>query len=177
MNHIKFFIQRTYGASKNCLHTAVDYGMIPEELKDYRQEQFVIFDLESGERESDLETKMEVNGVHKVISIGASSSLPVDDKYFARKSSAPEHSTELVSSFLDWLFDVEKVYRTTVPEEILDAFPDEDDEYTSDVCDKVRAERELRKYAAMPVYGYNSGKSIQYGPYQMGSYHMTHIFI
>ena len=67
--------------------------MIPEELKSYRQEQFVIFDLESGERESDLDTKMEVNGVHKVISIGASSSLPVEDKYFARKSSAPEHST------------------------------------------------------------------------------------
>ena len=63
---------------------------------------------------------------------------------------------------------MEKVYRSTVPEEILDAFPDEDDEYTSDVCDKVRAERELRKYAAMPVYGYNSGKSIQYGLYSMG---------
>ena len=151
--------------------------MIPEELKNYRQEQFVIFDLESGERESDLDTKMEVNGVHKVISIGASSSLPVDDKYFARKSSAPEHSTELVAEFLDWLFEVEKIYRTTVPDEILDAFPDEDDEFTSDVCDKVRVERELRKYAAMPVYGYNSGKSIQYEPYHMCSYHMTHIFI
>ena len=82
--------------------------MIPEALKDYRQEQFVIFDLKSGERESDLEIKMEVNGVH---------------------------STELVSSFLDWLFDMEKVYRTPIPEEILDAFPDEDDEYTIDVCD------------------------------------------
>ena len=108
-----------------------------------------------------------MNGVHKVISIGASSSLPVSDKYFARKSSAPEHSTELVAEFLDWLFEVEKIYRTTVPGEILDAFPDEDEEFTNDVCDKVKVERELRKYAAMPVYGYNSGKSIQYGPYYM----------
>ena len=159
--------------------------MIPEELKDYRQEQFVIFDLESGERESDLETKMEVNGVHKVISIGASSSLPIDDKYFARESSAPEHSTKLVSDFLDWLFEAEKVYRTTVPEEILDAFPEEDDEYTSDVCDKVKVERELRTYAAMPIYGYNSGKSYNIHSYHMRSYyicsyhmyHMTYILI
>ena len=132
--------------------------MIPEELKDYRQEEFVIFDLESGERESDLETKMEVNGVHKVLSIGASSSLPVGDKYFERKSSAPEHSTELVSDFLDWLFEVEKIYRTTIPDEILEAIPDKDDEYSNDVCDKQRVERELKKYAAMPIYGFNSGK-------------------
>ena len=149
--------------------------MIPEELKDYRQEQFVIFDLESCERECELDTVMEVNGVHKVISIGASSSLPVGDKYFERKSSAPGHSTELVSDFLDWLFEVEKVYRTTVPEEILDAFPDEDDEYTGDVCDKVKVERELRTYAAMPVYGYNSGKSIQYDPYYMAHVICAHI--
>ena len=132
--------------------------MVPEEFKDYRQKDFVVFDLESGEKESDLETKMEVNGIHRVMSIGASSSLPVNDKYFARKSSAPEHSTELVSDFMDWLFEVEKVYRTTVPEEILEAIPDEDDEYTNDVCDKIRIGRELKKYAAMPVYGYNSGK-------------------
>ena len=132
--------------------------MVPEEFKDYRQTEFVVFDLESGEKESDLETKMEVNGIHRVMSIGASSSMAVDDKYFARKSSAPEHSTELVSDFMDWLFEVEKVYRTTVPEEILKAIPDEDDEYTNDVCDKIRIGRELKKYAAMPVYGYNSGK-------------------
>ena len=132
--------------------------MVPEEFKDYRQKEFVVFDLESGEKESDLETKMEVNGIHRVMSIGASSSLAVDDKYFARKSSAPEHSTELVSDFMDWLFEVEKVYRTTVPEEILEAIPDEDDEYTNDVCEKIRIGRELKKYAAMPVYGYNSGK-------------------
>ena len=149
--------------------------MIPEELKDYRQEQFVIFDLESCERECELDTVMEVNGVHKVISIGASSSLPIENKYFERKSSAPGHSTELVSDFLDWLFEVEKVYRTTVPEEILDAFPDEDDEYTSDVCDKVKVERELRTYAAMPVYGYNSGESYIMYFYYMCSYHMYHI--
>ena len=132
--------------------------MVPEEFKDYRQTEFVVFDLESGEKESDLETKMEVNGIHRVMSIGASSSMAVDDKYFARKSSAPEHSTELVSDFMDWLFEVEKIYRTTVPEEILKAIPDEDDEYTNDVCDKIRIGRELKKYAAMPVYGYNSGK-------------------
>ena len=132
--------------------------MVPEEFKDYRQTEFVVFDLESGEKESDLETKMEVNGIHRVMSIGASSSMAVDDKYFARKSSAPEHSTELVSDFMDWLFEVEKVYRTTVPEEILKAIPDEDDEYTNDVCDKIRIGRELKKYAAMPVYGFNSGK-------------------
>ena len=132
--------------------------MVPEEFKDYRQKDFVIFDLESGEKESDLETKMEVNGIHRVMSIGASSSLAVGDKYFARKSSAPEHSTELVSEFMDWLFEVEKVYRTTVPEEILEAIPDEDDEYTNDVCEKIRIGRELKKYAAMPVYGFNSGE-------------------
>ena len=132
--------------------------MVPEEFKDYRQKEFVVFDLESGEKESDLETKMEVNGIHRVMSIGASSSLPVNDKYFARKSSAPEHSTELVSDFMDWLFEVEKVYRGTVPEEILEAIPDEDDEYTNDVCDKIRIGRELKKYAAMPVYGFNSGE-------------------
>ena len=132
--------------------------MIPEELKDFRQEEFVVFDLESGERESDLDTEMEVNGVHKVISIGASTSLPIDDKYFERKSSAPEHSTEVVSEFLDWLFEVEKVYRTTIPEEILEAIPDDDDEYTDDVCDKQRVGRELKKYAAMPIFGFNSGK-------------------
>ena len=135
---------------------AIEYGMIPEDLADYRQENFCVFDLETAERESKLDTEMEVNGVHKVISIGVSSSLPIESKYFERLSSAPIHSTELVADFLDYLFEAEKIYRSTIPKAILDAFSDID-EYTDDVCDKVLVERELRKYAAMPVFGFNSG--------------------
>ena len=133
--------------------------MIPEDLVDYRQENFCVFDLETAERESTLDTEMEVSGVHKVISIGVSSSLPVESKYFERKSSAPVHSTELVAEFLNYLFEDEKIYRTTIPEAILDAFS-EKDEYSDDVCDKVMVERELRKYAAMPVFGFNSGNNL-----------------
>ena len=156
---------------------AIEYGMIPEDLADYRQENFCVFDLETAERESTLDTEMEVNGVHKIISIGVSSSLPIESKYFERKSSAPVHSTELVAEFLDYLFEAEKVYHNTIPEEILDAFSEIDDEYTDDVCDKVKVERELRKYGAMPTYGFNSGMLI-YDFYLFMSYdpcHMTHI--
>ena len=144
---------------KNTIHSAVEYGMIPEELKNFRQENFVVFYLESTETEMPLNTSMDIDGVHKVVSIGVSSSLPVQDQYFVRKSSSPQHSTELVAEFLDFLFETEKIYRETVPKVILDAVSDDVD-FNDDVCDKVRVERELRKYLSMPVYGYNSGKYI-----------------
>ena len=132
--------------------------MIPADLADFRQEHCCVFDMESTERKADLNTTIEINAVQKVVCIGVSSSLPIQSKYFVRKSSAPIHSTELVTAFVDFLFEAEVVYHATIPEDILDAVPEEDEEYSENVCEKIKVERQLRKYSAMPVYGYNSGK-------------------
>ena len=69
-----------------------------------------------------------------------------------------------VGDNLCWLYNLrmktrqKEVYHKTIPEDILDAVPEEDEEYSENVCEKIKVERQLRKYSAMPVYGYNSGK-------------------
>ena len=117
----------------------------------------MIFDLETLEQNLDLNTNIEVEGVLKLATIGCSSTLSTDCRYFERRSSRPEDSTELVAEFLDHMFELENQFIQTVPQEIRDAVPEED-EFQENEGEEIRLESQLRKYLSMPIYGYNSSK-------------------
>ena len=146
-----------YGGDSTALEEAIAKALIPNHLLSHRQREFVIFDLETLERDQALDTKIEIEGVHKLASIGCASTLSGDSRYFERRSSRPEDSTELVAEFLDHMFELEKQYIVTVPIEIRDAVPEED-EFEQKFGGEKQTEDKLRKYLTMPIYGYNSGK-------------------
>ena len=148
-----------YGGDLTALEEAIKLGMVSDKLKSFRQKQVVIFDLETLEKDIALNTNIEVEGVLKLVSIGCASTLSTESRYFERKSSLPEHSTELVGEFLDHMFELEKLYIQTVPAEIKDAVPDDDDDdFEENVGEIKRIQRELKKYLTMPILGYNSSK-------------------
>ena len=152
-----------YGGNKSSLEEAIGLGLLPNDLKSYRQSHFVTFDLETLEKDQALNSKIDVEGVHKLASIGCASTLPAESRYFERRSSRAEDSTELVAEFLDHMFELEKLYIQTVPQEIKDAVPEEEeDEYYKNVGKTKRLENQLRKYLSMPILGYNSSKLICY---------------
>ena len=146
------------GGGLNEIQEAIEHGMLPVSMVNFRQKHLVVFDSETLEQDMNLNTNMEVEGVLKIVSIGCASTLPIPSRYFERKSSAPADSTVLIKEFLDHLFDLEKLYIQTVPEAIVDAVPDEDDEFAEHCGVTKQIERNLRKYLTMPIYGYNSGK-------------------
>ena len=85
-----------YGGNKSALEEAIELGILPDHLKSYRQSHFATFDLETLEQDLALNSKIEVEGVHKLASIGCASTLPAESRYFERRSSRAEDSTELV---------------------------------------------------------------------------------
>ena len=125
-------------------------------MADFRQENFMVWDLETLECDDEVNTNIQVEGVLKVASIGVASSFGMPEKYLERKSSDPEHSIELVSDFLDYVFEAEKMFYQTIPEEIRNIEHDLD--YAEAKCEKVRVRRGLKKFTTMPIFGYNSCK-------------------
>ena len=96
----KIDIKRMYGGDLSALEEAIKLGMVSDQLSSFRQKQVVIFDLETLEKDIALNTNIEVEGVLKLVSIGCASTLSTESRYFERKSSFPEHSTELDISLL-----------------------------------------------------------------------------
>ena len=123
-------------------------------MSNFRQEHFIVWDLETMESEDEVRTNIQVDGVLKVASIGVASSFSMPEKYFERKTNAVEHGLELVSDFLDYMFEAEKFFHRTIPEEIRKV--QQDKEFSEAKCQKVRVKRSLKKYTTMPIYGYNS---------------------
>ena len=156
---MQFLIQhlkRTYGNDQNIIESAIKYGILSEDVANFRQENFMVWDLETLESDDEVNTSIQVDGVLKVASIGVASSFGMPEAYFERKSSDPEHSIELVSDFLDYVFEAEKLFYQTIPEEIRQVEHDLD--FAEANCEKVRVRRGLKKYTTMPIFGYNSCK-------------------
>ena len=123
-------------------------------MSNFRQEHFIVWDLETMESEDEVRTNIQVDGVLKVASIGVASSFSMPEKYFERKTNAPEHGLELVSDFLDYMFEAEQLFHKTIPVEIREV--QQDKEFSEAKCQKVRVRRGLKKYSTMPIFGYNS---------------------
>ena len=150
------YLKRTYGNDQNIIESAIQYGILSENVANFRQENFLVWDLETLESEDEVNTNIQVDGVLKVASIGVASSFGMPEKYFERKSSDPEHSIELVSDFLDYVFEAEQLFYNTIPEEIRQV--EHDLEFAEAKCEKVRVRKGLKKYTTMPIFGYNSCK-------------------
>ena len=102
----------------------IELGLLPESFKKYNQTFIGVFDIET------LQTKVETEecnslvfeAVQYPVSIGFASNIPgVEEKFFCRSSSDPEHGYEMVKCFIEYLDDAEKKFQETIPTEIHEA--------------------------------------------------------
>ena len=157
-----------YGGVENVIQKGIENGIIPETLAGYVQENVVVFDLETLEQQDvHLDTKIQIDGVLKVVSIGVASTLPLPERYFERSSSLPESAGVLVSEFMEHLFELEELFYQTVPDELKNIEDDdelknieEDKESYEIESDRKSLKDQLRNMCVMPVLGYNSGKHL-----------------
>lgn len=82
-----------------------------------------------------------------------------------RKSSAPESATELISSFLDHLFDLETKLYETIPDPIRRAISKLTYDISMAKFSKMNSRKQillgkLRQYCNLSIMGYNSGKML-----------------
>ena len=151
-----------YGGPENVIQNAIEQGILPDTLTGYVQKNLVTYDLETLEQQDvHLDTKIQIDGVLKVVSIGVASTLQMPERYFERRSSLPQSAGELVTEFMDHLFELEALYYQTIPDEIKNIEDDDDEKESFQVeCEKKSLKSKLRNICCMPVFGYNSGKWI-----------------
>ena len=136
--------------------------LLPDCLRGFRQKYLVAWDIEALETIPDGDIQ-QVEAFQNICSVAVSSNLPVEDKYFERKSSDPADAYKLVEAFLDHLFDLEAAYQQLVPSEFADAISKLDAMITSHHFSKKQArEKALRSYLKqmyiLPCYAYNAGR-------------------
>ena len=152
-----------YGGPENVIQRAIDQGIIPESMAGYVQENLVVYDLETLEQQDvHLDTKIQVDGVLKVVSIGVASTLPLPERYFERTTSHPEAAGLLVSEFMEHLFELEELFYQTIPDELKNIEDDDEEKEAFEVeSEKKTLKNQLRNLCTMPVFGFNSGKYYQ----------------
>ena len=162
--------KKLYGKISNTLENAIDFGLLPESFKDYRQSRFATFDCETLESEHDAD---DVDGVLKICSIGFASNISNTDRFFVRTSSNAAAGSVLVEEFIDHMFNVETQFYESLPNEIKTALEQLDErvqtKFSSERTDIQSLLYHLRKYTEFPIFGFNNGK------YFIISYHMTHM--
>ena len=130
-----------------------------------------VFDIETiehaSERHNDqISSNTIEEAVLRPVSIGCSSNITNDDKFFLRKSSDPDDAYDLVNQFLDYLFELVDVMHSELPEEIKNAYEvlqceiQDKSKFSKAYCEKKTMLRTLQSYHIMSVYGFNSCKSI-----------------
>ena len=149
-----------YGGPENVIENAIEQGILPDTMTGYVQKNLVTYDLETLEQQDvHLDTKIQIDGVLKVVSIGVASTLQMPERYFERRSSLPQSACELVTEFMDHLFELEELYYQTIPDEIKNIEDDDEEKESFQVeCEKKSLKSKLRNICCMPVFGYNSGK-------------------
>ena len=149
-----------YGGLENIIQNAIEHGIIPSTMSGYVQDNLVVYDLETLEQQDRyLDTKIQIDAVLKVVSIGVASTLQMPERYFERRSSLPQSAGVLISEFMEHLFELEELYYQTIPDEIKNIDDDDDEKESFQVeSEKKSLKSKLRNICTMPVMGYNSGK-------------------
>ena len=128
-----------------------------------------VFDIETIEQPSQrhndqISSNTIEEAVLRPVSIGCSSNITNEDKFFLRKSSNPDDAYDLVYQFLDYLFELVDVMHRELPEEIkhamevLESELQDKSKFSKGFCEKKTMLRTLKSYHKMSVYGFNSCK-------------------
>ena len=159
--------QKSYGKDDSMMKSLVEDKLLPASLENYRHTWLATFDIEA------LETKISKNLTERtcietnqyIVSIGVSTNLPGrKDRFFVRKSSAPQDGFRLVRDFVNYLFLLQKELEASLPPEIPLAISKLKENFTPDnqwsdlKGKKNRQLRFLQKFTMLNVFGFNSSK-------------------
>ena len=158
--------RRTYGGAEKLLNLAINFQLLPQSFKKYRQQFFSTYDIETLEYPDECVAQGQ-QAVLKIASIAMSSNLPnVKSECWIRKSSKPEHGTEVIHQFLDRLFALEKLYYDNLPDEIKAARimleEMEEEKFSQNKTKMKRLKKLVKKYHAFAIYSFNGGEFIPY---------------
>ena len=139
-----------------------------EEFRSFRQKRLATWDIETLEKKSERDNANEsvatvTNAIHKAVSIGVSSNLPdFENRFFCRESSSQEAGEDMISDFLEHLFDMSKDLQKHIPQEIVRAAQRLSEKLAGQHFSKGKCEERsllyhLNAYKKLSVYGFNSG--------------------
>ena len=116
----------------------------------FRQTEFMVFDIET----------FQMNGILVPVSIACAGTF-TEPMYFERKSDHPEHGYELVSSFLEYLFKMQKMLLKKLPSEITKTIRKlqiecDDENRTTSLYKLNKMLQYLSKYQTLKIFGFNS---------------------
>ena len=96
--------QQPYGRPSNSIDDLIEAGILSEEMKNFSIDHFCVYDIEVVQKLIGDEQRL------VPISIAVSSTF-TEDRYFERKSSSPLDGDKLVSDFMDYLVEINTLYR------------------------------------------------------------------
>ena len=128
-----------------------------------------MYDIETLEQQNDRNNEdiamcTVEEAVLRPVSIGCSSSIMNEDKFFLRDSSHPDDAYSLVDQFMDYLFELVETFRNQLPSEIISAKErlenelEDKSKFSKAYCEKSAMLRTLQSYCSMSIYGFNSCK-------------------
>ena len=117
--------QTTYGDDMTILRKMADQGFIPMEALEYRNFALATYDIETVEvpiQNCAPEMGMVKEATHRLLSIAVGSNIPgVMTKCWVRKNMDPCEESILVKKFVDYLYKIQEIKRSSLPEWINDA--------------------------------------------------------
>ena len=96
--------QKSYGKPSNMIDDLIEAGILSEEMRSFSIDHFCVYDIEVVQKS--------IGGEERLVPISiAVSSTFTEDRYFERKSSSPEDGDEMISNFMDYLVEINTLYR------------------------------------------------------------------
>ena len=96
--------QQPHGKPSNMIDDLIEAGILSEELRSFSIDHFCVYDIEVVQKS--------IGGEERLVPISiAVSSTFTEDRYFERKSSSPEDGDEMISNFMDYLVEINTLYR------------------------------------------------------------------
>ena len=96
--------QQPYGKPSNLIDSLIEDGVLSEEMRNFSIDHFCVYDIEVVQKSIGDEERL------VPISIAVSSTF-TEDRYFERKSSSPVDGDKLVSDWMDYMMEINTLYR------------------------------------------------------------------
>ena len=96
--------QQSHGEPYCMIDDLIENDILSEEIKGFSIDHFCVYDIEVVQKS--------IGGEERLIPISiAVSSTFIEDRYFERKSSSPEDGDKMISDFMDYLVEINELYK------------------------------------------------------------------
>ena len=144
----------------------IDEGRLPERLRNFRQKNQAVYDIETLETSPSEIDASSPDAILSPVSIGCATNVPgAEDKWFCVKSSEPGEIQTMVNEFMSYLTDIAQAYQSCIPDEIKDllrqtriALADKGLKYNSKRRQLEQDLYCLKKFETLPVYAFNGAR-------------------